>query len=73
MAENVPLRVNGEPVDLEKWLKAVERNPQKNLLGVTQIKSVEELKQRAAMVLSSIKQTRKRMTLVTEQMQSLHK
>ena len=35
MAENIPLKVNNEPVDLSKWLKAVEKNPQKNVLGVT--------------------------------------
>jgi hypothetical protein len=27
MNENIPLRVNDEPVDLSKWLKAVEKNP----------------------------------------------
>jgi hypothetical protein len=32
--ENIPIKIN-EPVDLSKWLKAVEKNPQKNVLGVT--------------------------------------
>lgn len=66
MAENIPLRIENEPVDLSKWLKAVEKNPQKNVLGVTQIKSVHELKDRAKLVLESIKKTRKRMEHVTE-------
>jgi hypothetical protein len=33
--ENVPLSINGEPIDLSKWLTAVEKNPSKNTLGVT--------------------------------------
>jgi hypothetical protein len=33
--ENIPIKIGNEPVDLSKWLKAVEKNPQKNVLGVT--------------------------------------
>jgi hypothetical protein len=27
MQENIPLRIDNEPVDLNKWLAAVEKNP----------------------------------------------
>lgn len=43
------------------------------MLGITQIKSIGELKERASLVLDSIKKTRQRMSLVTEQMNNLHK
>ena len=52
--ENIPVKIGNEPVDLAKWLKTVEKNPQKNVLGVTQINSVSELKDRAKLVLESM-------------------
>jgi len=35
LLENIPVTIGNEPVDLAKWLKMVEKNPQKNVLGVT--------------------------------------
>lgn len=66
LAENVPLTVSGEPVDLAKWLKAVEKNPSKNTLGVTQTNSVAGLKERAEAILVGIKKTRERLEKLTD-------
>lgn len=52
--ENIPLKVGNDPVDLSKWLKAAEKNPQRNVLGVTQLNSVAEVKDRAKLVLESM-------------------
>lgn len=67
------MRVGNDPVDLSKWLKAEEKNPQRNVLGVTQLNSVAEVRDRAKLVLESMQKTKKRMALVTEQMHNLHK
>ena len=32
MTENVPRTINGKPIDLHKWLNAVESNPIKKEL-----------------------------------------
>lgn len=44
--ENVPREFNGIPVDLHKWLQAVETNPDKARLVPTQISSTAQLKER---------------------------
>ena len=59
LAQNVPVSLSHEsgsalPVDLHKWMDAVERNPYPKDLLVTQISSVSELKQRFQIVLASV-------------------
>jgi len=73
LAENIPQGIGGEPVDLHKWLQAVENNPAKNTLTPTQINSVEELKTRAAATLNAIKRAKERLREVTETMNANYK
>jgi len=46
LAENVPKHVGNDPVDLYKWLDAVDKNPDRSLLFPVQISSVRDLKKR---------------------------
>lgn len=56
MRENIPLAINGKPVDLAKWTQAVENKPAQNELLPTQVASTAELKERTLNVLKSIKE-----------------
>ena len=55
MQSHVPVACDGKPVDLDKWIKATEHNPQKNALVTTQIASVAELKARVDLARQTIR------------------
>lgn len=65
--EYVPLQVNGDqPVDLDKWLKAVEANPDRSKLIPTQIGSVTELKARITHAKDTFREAKERLAKSVE-------
>ena len=69
LTENVPRAIHpGKPVDLHKWLNAVENNPMKGELHPDQVSSVSELKERTLKTLANVKKTREKLKHVSESM-----
>lgn len=69
LTENVPRAIHpGKPVDLHKWLNAVENNPMKDELHPDQVSSVSELKERTLKTLANVKKTREKLKHVSESM-----
>ena len=60
MRDNVPVRVGNAPVDLEKWLRVVQENPERGNFLPTQIASTAELKERTMKVLTGVKAAKTR-------------
>ena len=61
------------PVDLHKWLQAMEKNPLKSVLVPTQISSVLELKERTFTVLKAVREAKKRLEHAKEQISVVEK
>ena len=59
--EHVPVFLGSAPVDLEKWIRAVQVNPERREFAPTQVSSVAELKERTLKVLKAVREARDRL------------
>ena len=66
LANHVPVSINGAPVNLSNWMKAVENNPDRARLVPHQITSTAELKERMAKILETTAKVKKRLQAAKE-------
>lgn len=71
MHTNIPKQIGDKPVDMHKWMLAMQVNPSPDQLMPTQISSVTELKERTFKILDAVKKAKTRLKQVTQNMEQL--
>ena len=65
--------MGGAPVDLDKWMQAIQNNPDREKFLPTQISSTKELKDRTLAVLKGIKDAKARLKSDKESLELVQK